>query len=97
MPLSCMDEIYDYVTYREKSDNLAIKLTNEIFDRVEQLKTFPESGQPELLLVEIGQDSRYLVEGSYKIIYEYHPVHATIIITDVFHTSRNPVKMRNHH
>jgi len=44
-------------------------------------------------LKEIGQDSRFLVEASYKIIYEYHPGHRAIIVTDVFHTSQNPNKI----
>ena len=92
--LSCLDEIHDYITFKEKRPDPANKIINTIFDRVEQLKTFPESGQVEPLLKEISQDSRYLVEASYKIIYEYHPVHASVIITDVFHTSQYPVKIQ---
>ena len=52
--LGCLDEIYDYIAYREKSDVLASRLINTIFERVDQLKTFPESGQPETLLKKIG-------------------------------------------
>ena len=91
--LSCLDEIYDYIAFKEKSTESAFRLQEAIFDRVEQLKDFPESGQTEPLLQEIGQDSRYLLEASYKIIYEYHPVHSMVIITDIFHTSQDPGKI----
>jgi len=92
--LSCLDEIHDYIIFKEKSTELANKLVNRIFDRVDQLKDFPESGQQEPLLKESGYNGRYLVEASYKIIYEYHPLHKTVIIIDVFHTSQYPVKIR---
>jgi plasmid stabilization system protein ParE len=71
--LSCLDQIYDYIAFREKSDASAIKFVNEIFERVDQLIDFPESGQAEPLLAEIGRDCRCLVLASYKIIYEYLP------------------------
>ncbi len=91
--LGCLDEIYDYITFKEKSNRPASKFVSKIFERINQLSDFPESGQPEPLLTDIGQDSRYLVISSYKIIYEYHPVHEIVIITDVFHTSQNPSKV----
>lgn len=91
--LGCLDEIYDFVAFDRHSPDIALKLIEKIFDRTEQLKNFPESGPPEPLLKEIGQNSRYLVESSYKIIYEYHPVHKVVIVTDIFQTSQNPTKM----
>jgi plasmid stabilization system protein ParE len=92
--LSCLDQIYDYIAFREKSDASAFKFVNKIFERVDQLIDFPESGQAEPLLAEIGRDSRYLVIASYKIIYEYLPVQDTVIITDIFHTSQYPEKVK---
>ncbi len=92
--LGCLDEIHAYITYKEKSPEQANKLIARVFDRVEQLKNFPDSGQKEPLLTDVGQDSRYLVEASYKIIYEYHPIHRLIIVTDIFHTSQYPVKIK---
>jgi plasmid stabilization system protein ParE len=92
--LGCLDEIYDYIAYKEKSEDPAFNLINAIFEKVDQLRNFPESGQPETLLKEIGQDSRYLVVASYKVIYEYHSIHNTIIITDIFHSSQNPGKIK---
>ena len=61
------------------------------FHYCSQLALLPDSGQIELLLKKIGQNSRYLVEGSYKIIYQHDE--KTVIITDVFHTSQNPKKI----
>jgi len=57
------------------------------------LEKFPESGQTEPLLTAIGQESRYLIEFSYKIIYEYHKANSMVIVTDIFHTNQNPKKV----
>jgi hypothetical protein len=59
---------------------------------VDQLQTQPESGQMEELLEHLNQNSRYLVEGNYKIIYQYSE--GVVIITDVFHVKQNPVKIK---
>ena len=87
-----LDEIFDYILFKEKSIDLAQQVVNRIFDRTDQLKEFPESGIPEPMLTEIGQGSRFLLEASHKIIYEYHPVMEVVIVTDVFHTSQDPGK-----
>ncbi len=91
--LSCLDEIHDYISLKEKSTKPANKLIGSIFKKVDQLKKFPESGHPEPLLNAIGQDSRYLIKASYKIIYEFHSDQSVVIVTDVFHTSQNPDKI----
>ncbi|MEQ9229992.1 MAG: type II toxin-antitoxin system RelE/ParE family toxin [Cyclobacteriaceae bacterium] len=91
--LNRLDEIYEYLAQIAKSVGPAIRVTDSIFDRTNQLKSFPESGSKEPLLQRIGQDSRYLVEGNYKIIYEYHPIHQMVIITDVFDTRQEPEKI----
>lgn len=88
--LQRLDDIYDELVFRAKSVDPAIRIMDAIFDRTDQLKTFPESGPQEPLLQKIGQDSRYLVEGNYKIIYEYHPIHKMVIITDVFDIRQYP-------
>jgi plasmid stabilization system protein ParE len=49
---------------------------------------FPESGQIEKRLSKLNQNSRYLVESSYKIIYQFQE--GKVIITDVFHVKQNP-------
>ncbi|PWL28510.1 type II toxin-antitoxin system RelE/ParE family toxin [uncultured Roseivirga sp.] len=91
--LNCLDEIYDYIAIKEQSPTLALKLINRIFSSTEQLKSYPESGQPEPLLKHTGQNSRYLIESNYKIIYEVDFRESRVIITDVFHTRQNPEKI----
>ncbi|PIY03293.1 MAG: type II toxin-antitoxin system RelE/ParE family toxin [Bacteroidetes bacterium CG_4_10_14_3_um_filter_31_20] len=91
--LSRIDEIFDYIADQARSAAPANKLVSRIMKRTDQLIRFPESGQKEMLLQEIGQNSRYLLIGNYKIIYEYHKNENIIIITDVFHTRQNPKKL----
>lgn len=89
--IQCLDEIYEFIFNETFSETLAQKEVNKLISRVDQLALLPDSGQIELLLKKIGQNSRYLVEGSYKIIYQHDE--KTVIITDVFHTSQNPKKI----
>lgn len=92
--LNCLNDIYDYILFREKSPTPGSKLVNSIFDRVDQLKEFPESGQFEPILKQAGRDRRFLTLASYKIIYQYYPQRQLVVITDVFHTSQYPGKLR---
>jgi toxin ParE1/3/4 len=89
--LKCLDEIKEHIIQETYSEKIADKYINKLIDRVELLQNFPESGQQEELLKHLKQNSRYLVEGSYKIIYQYE--NTKIIITDVFHVKQNPVKI----
>lgn len=49
-----LDEIFDYILFKEKSLDLAQQIVDRSFDRTDQLKEFPESGSPESLLKKIG-------------------------------------------
>ena len=89
--IQCLDEIFEFIFNETFSKTIAKKEVNKLISRVDQLVLFPDSGQIELLLKKIGQNSRYLVEGNYKIIYQHDE--KTIIITDVFHCSQNPRKI----
>ena len=95
--LSCLTQIHRYIAEEAKSPATALKFAAKIISRTDQLEFFPESGQKEILLQEIGQDSRYLVVNSYKIIYEYHAKENLVIITDIFHTKQNPKKVIKKH
>ncbi|HWY33694.1 MAG TPA: type II toxin-antitoxin system RelE/ParE family toxin, partial [Nitrosopumilaceae archaeon] len=86
-----MDEIKEYIEQETQSEVVANKYINKLIDRVEQLQEFPESGQKEELLKYLGQNNRYLVEGNFKIIYQYQ--NSKVIVTDVFHVKQNPVKI----
>lgn len=89
--LKALDDVYDYIKKETYSDSIANKYVLRLINRVEQLNIFPNSGQEEELLKPLKQDSRYLVEGNYKIIYQFQD--DIIIITDVFHVKQNPKKL----
>ena len=89
--LKSLDNIKEYIEQEAQSENIANKYVDKLVNRVEQLQDFPESGQKEELLKHLKQNSRYLVEGSYKIIYQYQD--NKVIVTDVFHAKQNPIKI----
>jgi len=83
-------EIYKY--YKEAaSKDVAQKIKYKIFAATKQLLKHPLSGQIEVNLQKLGEDHRYLVEGNYKIIYKR--VKEGLLITDVFDTRQDPVKI----
>lgn len=87
-----LSDIYEY--YKEKaSPILAQKIKSEIFKSTRQLKQFPYSGHVELNLQKLNEGHRFLVKGNYKIIYKEIP--EGILITDVFDTRQDPVKINN--
>ncbi len=89
--LKCLDEIKEYLEEATQSETIANKYILKIIERIEQLENAPKSGQEEILLKNLKQNSRYLIEGNYKIIYQYNQ--DKIIITDVFHVKQNPSKI----
>lgn len=89
--LKSLDEIKVYLEKEIQSKTIATKYINKLIKVVEQLKQFPDSGPEEKLLKDLKQNSRYLVEGNYKIIYQYQD--NKVIITDVFHVKQNPGKI----
>lgn len=89
--LKALDNIYNYIKTETYSESIANKYVLKLINRVEQLIEFPNLGQEEILLKSLHQNSRYLVEGNYKIIYQFQ--NDKIIITDVFHLKQNPKKL----
>lgn len=89
--IKCLDKIKDYIEQETHSEKIANRYINKLTSRVDLLQNFPESGQEEEFLKHLEQKSRFLTEGSYKIIYQYSDT--IVIITDVFHVKQNPVKI----
>ena len=89
--LKALGEIVDYIEKESKSKNIAEKYLHKLICRVDQLEDFSESGVIEPLLEYLNLNSRFLIEGNYKIIYQYQ--NHQIIITDVFHVKQNPIKI----
>lgn len=88
--LRCLDEIHYFISQEAQAVGPADKFIDKIFYRTNQLKSFPESGQEEIFLKKRGIHCRYLVEGYYKIVYEYLVDKRVVVITDIFHTRQDP-------
>ena len=87
-----LSEIYVY--YKEVAGiKVAQQIKKEIFSSAKQLIFHPNSGQTELTLQVLNEGHRYLVTGNYKIIYK--EVNEGILITDVFDTRQDPIKLNN--
>ncbi len=84
-------EIYKF--YKEAAGiNVARRIKLNIFTATRQLIKHSLSGQVETNLQKLGEDHRYLVEGNYKII--YRRIKEGVLITDVFDTRQDPIKIR---
>ena len=87
-----LKEIFDY--HKEVTNTkVATKIRKNIFSSTKQLLKNPQSGQTELFLEKLKEDHRYIVAGHYKVIYKVSE--DIIVITDIFDTRQNPVKINN--
>tara|TARA_R110002049_G_scaffold234399_1_gene407628 strand:- start:219 stop:527 length:309 start_codon:yes stop_codon:yes gene_type:complete len=87
-----LKEIHNH--YRIKASKIiADSIKNDIFSATKQLLNFPKSGTVEQTLKRLNQNHRYLINGNYKIIYKL--VKEGVLITDVFDTRQNPIKINN--
>jgi plasmid stabilization system protein ParE len=89
---NCLDNIYKYISMETSSEVIAAKIVLSIINYSDQLKRFPNSGKTEPLLKKFGKNYRYLIYRKFKIIYWFNGSDL-IIITDIFHTSQNPLKI----
>ena len=83
-------EIYRYYS-EAASQKVAQRIRFKIFSATRQLTKHPISGQVEPTLQKLGEDHRYLVEGNFKII--YRKVKEGVLITDVFDTRQDPIRI----
>jgi len=87
-----LKEIYLY--HKEvASESIAKRLKTNIFNTTRQLIKHPLSGQIDETLATLEQGHRYLVKGNYKII--YRKIKEGILITDIFDTRQDPIKINN--
>lgn len=88
-----LKDIYSY--HKDVANaTIAQKIRDNIFKSVKQLIKHPYSGQIEEFLLSLNQEHRYLVCSNYKIIYKVLE-NKYILITDVFDTRQNPIKIHN--
>ena len=76
----------------EQGHSYAEIVLNKTLEKTRLLEKNPLIGQVEPLLKHKKSEYRYLVVWSYKIIYRVDK--DKIIISRVFHTSRNPQKLK---
>ena len=87
-----LKDIYDY--YKEiASEVVARKIKENVFIATRQLINHPESGQIEETLEQLEEGHRYLINKHYKIVYKQ--VKEGVLITDIFDTRQNPIKINN--
>ena len=87
-----LKDIYDY--YKEVANEIiARKIKENIIIATRQLINHPESGQIEETLLQIEEGHRYLVNNNYKIVYK--KVIEGVLITDIFDTRQDPIKINN--
>ncbi len=83
-------KIFNY--FKNKvSLRLAQKIVNSILTNTSILKT-QNIGTKELLLAQLEQEHRFIIDGNYKIIYIIKG--NTVYITHVFDTRQNPTKLK---
>jgi len=87
-----LKDIYDY--YKEvASETITRKIKESIFIATKQQISHPESEQIEETLLQLEEGYRYLVNNNYKIVYK--KVKEGVLITDVFDTRQDPIKINN--
>ncbi len=87
-----LEVIYDFLV--NQSPVAAQRITESLLARAKQLESFPESGAGQQLVNDRDKRYRYLVEGNYKIIYNYLPEVERVYIEIVFDTRYNPDKLK---
>ncbi|WP_396192998.1 type II toxin-antitoxin system RelE/ParE family toxin [Flavobacterium sp.] len=87
-----LTDIFEYYKYTAGL-KVAQKLINGIIDESLKLGKSPFIGQKEELLKDRIQEYRYLVFKNYKIIYWIDGVNNKILVSHVFDTRQNPIKI----
>jgi toxin ParE1/3/4 len=65
---------------------------SKIIESITNLQAHPLIGTREPALLHKKSEYRFLIVWSYKIIYKFDA--SKIVISRIFHTSRNPIKLR---
>lgn len=89
-----LTDIYEYYKYNA-GVRVAQNLINGIIDESLKLSKNPFIGQKEDLLSDRLQEYRYLVFKNYKIIYWVDTNNQMILVSHIFDTRQNPIKMKN--
>ncbi len=85
--------IFNYIKERDSAE-AAKKVRDEIVTSAKNLNVFPEKFAEDPYLKDEPGNYRFKVIWSYKIIYEVTP--ESIIVLDIFHSSRDPGNISSH-
>jgi plasmid stabilization system protein ParE len=87
-----LKKMYKYLS-ENVSEAYADKMMRAIVGAVEPLRTQPERYPLEPQLLHLKEQYRFINVGLYKIIYTF--TGQEVIITHLFHSKRNPAKLKN--
>jgi plasmid stabilization system protein ParE len=87
-----LTDIFEYYNFNA-GVKVAQKLANGIIDESLKLSKNPFIGQKEDLLINRIQEYRYLVFRNFKIIYWVDEINKMILVSHVFDTRQNPIKI----
>jgi len=92
--VSSKEDLYNIYTQlsMQFSEEKAFGVLNRIMQRVEVLTSMPLIGQKEPLLAKLKGDYRRIIEGHYKIIYNFDS--DIVFINRVFDSRQNPKKLK---
>ena len=86
-----LDKSIDFLRLQEVPESKISEIVRQVFEKAETLKTFPQSGQKETMLLHRKNQYRRLVIRYFKIVYfiEGENVH----IVAIFDTRQDPKRL----
>lgn len=78
--------------YEERSENLGRDFEKKVFDKIEALKYYPDRYP----VIKRNLREVKVQRFPFKIIYKFYKTRKIVLITSVFHTSRNPKHKYKH-
>lgn len=88
-----LKEIYGY--YQEVAGvKVAKSIKSKIIRKPYLLLKHPEMGQVEDNPIVVNRGFRFMVEGNYKIVYKVYIEEKEIMISTIFDTRQNPLKLK---
>jgi len=88
-----LTDIFEYYNFNA-GVKIAQKLVEGIINESLKLSKNPFIGQKEELLSDRVQEYRYLVYKNHKIIYWIDKIKKMILVSHIFDTRQNPIKMK---
>lgn len=84
------ERIIEYLLFKA-GENIAQRISDEIWDAVDFIVANPYAGQQEPYLAFYGLNHQRWIVGHYKIVYKIEG--ETIYVTDIFDTRQDPKKI----